>query len=110
MESLLSGYGDGDGYGYGYGGAGDGYGDGYGSGAGDGAGDYGAGYGYGEVVATIGGYKATWIDDVFGILAIGCQVRSITDWKANWRSIAKTNGVEISKEDVHNLLKSIDRV
>ena len=102
-----SGYGSGSGSGYGYGagsgagsGHGYGYGDGYGYGYGDGYGD-GDGYGYGDALSPIddkpGGYKS-WYSIKWGVLRIGCEVRSLGDWIANAEEIDRKHGDGIADQ------------
>jgi hypothetical protein len=112
MESMLTNSGYGYGYGYGYGsgsgyGSGDGYGHGHGYGYGDGYGHGdGDGYGHGEIIGKLRVDEIEIIRE-FGVLRIGCQVRTIADWRKNWREIAEANEVEITANEVAELIKKL---
>ncbi len=117
------GYGDGSGYGYGYGsGYGSGYGDGYGYGSGYGDGDgygsgdgsgygygygsgdgYGDGSGYGRAIADISGNPALLVWP--GWVRVGCQLRSIPDWRENWEAVASQHGLSVTAEQVNEWLR-----
>ena len=72
-------------YGYGYG---------YGSG-------YGSGYGYGDLLPPIedrpGDYKSSF-SSRWGVLRIGCEVRSLSDWIANAEEIDAAHGDGIADQ------------
>jgi hypothetical protein len=90
----------------GYGGYGDGYGDGGGYGDGDGDG-YGYGYGGGdEIIGELRDYEIEIIR-TFGVLRIGCQTRTIADWRNNWRAIAEDHDVDITANEVAELIKKL---
>ena len=74
MASLLTGYGYGGGCG-----SGGGYGD-------------GGGYGYGYGLLPIAGYEVTTYYP-FGVLTVGCETHSVSEWRAQWAEIADANDV-----------------
>ena len=98
-----SGYGSGFGRSYGYayrGGGGNGYGDGDGYGDGYGDGD-GCGHGYARAGfrprdrhhrnARFVGCIASFAVDLFlpfGVVSIGCQFKTIEEWRRDWRHVA----------------------
>ncbi len=93
MEGVLSN----SGYGYGYG-----YGSGYGSGDGDGSG-YGSGYGYGQKLARVGEHEVEVIRE-FGVVKVGCQVHTISEWRRRWKQIASDHEVNVTQAEVDGLL------
>ena len=44
-----------------------------------------------------------------GVVRIGCQVRTVEDWAANWKQIAKDNGLDVTEEEAEALLTAAPR-
>jgi hypothetical protein len=72
-----------------------GYGDGDGDGYGDGFAGFAGGLGFGGIVIGRAGefdvvHLAPW-----PYVRVGCELHSISYWRANWTEIAQRNGVEV---------------
>ena len=88
-------------YGDGYGdGLGFGYADGYGHG--DGLGD-GHGHGYGKIIASIASLGVK-IRPPFNVVIVGCQAHTVEHWRQHWREIAQGEDVDVTKEEVEEIL------
>jgi hypothetical protein len=87
-----SGSGSGSGYGYGYG-----YGDGSGYGYGDGYGD-----GYGEVIGHVESHSVVLVWP--GVLRVGCTLLTASEWREQWKDLARTHRVTVSEAKVQELL------
>jgi hypothetical protein len=115
------GYGDGSGYGYGDGyGDGDGSGDGSGYGYGDGYGDgdgsddgsgygYGDGYGDGDLIGRVGPHQARVTATPWGpVIRVGCQVRTLAEWRAEWRALAGAEDLNVSETEAEVLFAAAE--
>lgn len=108
---------DGRVYSYGYG---DGFvrGYGYGFGRGDG-GSYGSGYGAGEghgcnksaatFVGEIADYEVELIAP-FGVVRIGCRVKTIGEWQRDWRAAAKQEQQIVDEAEVLELFAKVEAI
>ena len=113
MAGVLnnSGYGYGSGAGYGYG---SGYDHGYGYGT-----DYGSnthanrrtGNGYGsctgEQIAEIDGHQVRF-NATFGVIAVGCEIHTVSEWRHNWQHLARKYNCEVSEADVADVLHRVE--
>ena len=43
----------------------------------------------------------------FGVLAVGCQVHTVSHWREHWRELADEHDVYIEEADVMVLLDSL---
>lgn len=102
--NALRGCGAGE-YGYGYGGSyGNGYGCGYGCSYDDdsGFGDGDTGGGSEVVVAKVGDYDVELIAP-FDVVRIGCQARTIGEWRRDWRTVAAREKSSVDESRVAEL-------
>ena len=64
---------------------------------------YGYGYGYGDPIGEIAGFAAEVVAQ-WGVVKIGCQVRTVACWRAEWRQAAAGEGVDVAEEEIEALL------
>ena len=101
MSKHNIGYGHGDGDGYG-----DGLGYGYGDGLGYGYCD-GLGHGYGKIIAQVEGLGVK-IRPPFNVVIVGCQAHTVEHWRQHWREIAEDENVDVTKEEVEEILRLVE--